>query len=254
MGRHGDGEIHAFGIEKSGLEIRDWRFEGAGHGWRRCVGVAGHGRVVWFWHNGGGDKGKERKMRIGLWVVVAVAGGLWIGAARAEWPGEVRTEAPAGAVRLQADNGTAAPVLVVTTPRAMQTDVDPALERIEVTFDRLMRDKSWSWTGGGDTYPQTTGKPFYDEKRMTCTMPVKLEPGKVYWVGVNSPSYRNFVSEEGVASPWYILLFSTRSADGKPTPLPADRVREAKKISGAYEKAVGSVPKGKGKASTREGR
>lgn len=177
-------------------------------------------------------------MRIMLCVLMAVvAGGLWVAAAQAE---------------PQADNGKAAPVLLVTTPQAMQTDVDPALDRIEVTFDRPMRDKSWSWTGGGDTYPQTTSKPSYDAKRITCTMPVKLEPGKIYWVGINSPSHRNFVSEEGVPSPWYILLFSTRGADGKPTPLPADRVREAKKINGAYERALGSVPNGKEKASTRE--
>ena len=202
------------------------------------------------------SRSKESEMRIGLWVVMAVAGGLWVGAARAEGPADARVDARARveAAKLQADNAKAAPVIVVTTPQAMQSDVDPALERIEVTFDRPMRDKSWSWTGGGDTYPQMTGKPFYDEKRMTCTMPVKLEPGKVYWVGINSPSHRNFVSEEGVASPWYVLLFSTRGADGKPTPLPADRVRNAKKINGAYEKAVGSVPNAKGKASTREAR
>jgi len=183
-------------------------------------------------------------------LVAVVAGALCVAAAQTEAP----ARSPGTPAKQQSDNAKAAPVLLVTTPQAMQTDVDPALEHIEVTFDRPMRDKSWSWTGGGDTYPQTTGKPSYDAQRTTCTLPVKLVPGKVYWVGINSPSHRNFVSEDGEPSPWYILLFSTRSADGKPTPLPPDRVREAKKINAAYEKALGFVPNAKGKASTRDAR
>ena len=118
----------------------------------------------------------------------------------------------------------------------MQTDVDPALDHIEVTFDQPMRDRSWSWTGGGDTYPQLTGKPSYDAQRMTCTLPVRLEPGKVYWVGINSPSYRNFVSEKGEPAKWYIILFATRSANSKPTPLPKDREQRANAINQKHQR------------------
>jgi len=128
---------------------------------------------------------------------------------------------------------TAAPSVVETTPVTFADDVDPSLDKITVTFDRPMMDKSWSWTGGGETYPESAGNISYDANRTTCTMPVKLQPGKVYWVGVNSPSHRNFKTPDRVPAKWYIILFATRSADGKPTPLPADMLKRAKAINAA---------------------
>jgi hypothetical protein len=123
------------------------------------------------------------------------------------------------------------PVIVHTNPVPLSRDVDPSLDKITVTFDRPMLDNSWSWTGGGDTYPETTGRPHYDEDKITCTMPVKLEPGKVYWVGVNSPSHKNFKSADKVAAPWYVILFATKDAEGKPTLLPKDRRDKAMEIN-----------------------
>ena len=80
------------------------------------------------------------------------------------------------------------PLVISTTPAAFTNNVDPSLKKITVTFSQPMMDRSWSWTGGGETYPKTTARPHYDKSKMTCTLPVKLEPGKVYWVGINSPS------------------------------------------------------------------
>jgi hypothetical protein len=139
--------------------------------------------------------------------------------------------AAAGAGAGEPADENPAPAIVTTTPRALQNDVDPALDRIEVTFDQPMRDKSWSWTGGGETYPETRGKPSYDDKRVTCTMPVKLRPAKVYWIGINSPSHRNFVSEQGTPADRYVILFATRSIDGKPTVIPLDLQQRAKAIN-----------------------
>ena len=51
-----------------------------------------------------------------------------------------------------------APVVTSTNPQAYANDVMPSLEIITVTFDQPMKDKSWSWTGGGETYPTTTGQ------------------------------------------------------------------------------------------------
>lgn len=141
----------------------------------------------------------------------------------------------------QATSATSAPRVVKTIPAALATDVDPTLDKITVTFDRPMMDRSWSWTGGGDTYPKTLGDPSYDAVRTTCTLPVRLDPGKVYWVGVNALSYHNFKSAEGVPAPWYPILFATKSADGKPTPLPDDLVKQAKEINAASAGKSGSV-------------
>ncbi|MHB1157932.1 MAG: Ig-like domain-containing domain [Phycisphaerales bacterium] len=128
---------------------------------------------------------------------------------------------------------TVAPVVVRTEPAALANDVDASLNKITVTFDQPMLDKSWSWTGGGETFPNRTGDIFYDDAHTTCTMPVKLEPGKVYWVGVNSPSHKNFKSTDGEPAKRYVILFATRSADGKPTPIPEDWVKRARRINRA---------------------
>jgi len=133
--------------------------------------------------------------------------------------------------------GGAAPCLVRTTPAAMANDVNPSLDKITVTFDRPMTDKSWSWTGGGETFPKIQ-TPSYDKTKTTCTLPVKLQPGKVYWVGINSPSHRNFKSADGTPAPWHVILFATKSADGKPTPLPDDLARRAAAINEASRRAA----------------
>ena len=128
----------------------------------------------------------------------------------------------------EADNSDNRPTVVSTTPVALADDVDPSLKQISIMFDRQMMVGSWSWVGGGQTFPKTTGGPSYDSQSGTiCTLPVKLEPGTVYWVGVNSPQHQNFKSADGVPARPYQILFATRSADGKPTSLPEDLVRQA---------------------------
>lgn len=126
---------------------------------------------------------------------------------------------------------TLTPIVVRTTPTAFADDVDPKLDKITVTFDKPMMDGSWSWTGGGETYPKVTGKIHYDDLKRTCTLPVKLQPGKVYWVGINSPSHKNFKTPARKPARWYAILFATKSADGKPTPIPQKMLRRAKQIN-----------------------
>ncbi|MFA5251834.1 MAG: prepilin-type N-terminal cleavage/methylation domain-containing protein [Phycisphaerae bacterium] len=125
-----------------------------------------------------------------------------------------------------------APVITGTNPQAYANDVTPSLDKITVTFDQTMKDNSWSWTGGGETYPITTGQPSYDPNRITCRLPVSLELGKVYWVGINGPIYRNFKSaEHGAPAKRYVILFATMDSSGSPTPIPADLLAKAKKIN-----------------------
>jgi tetratricopeptide (TPR) repeat protein len=123
------------------------------------------------------------------------------------------------------------PMVVRTTPEALKNDVSPDLKEITVTFDQPMMDQSWSWAGGGETYPKLTGPFHYNENRTTCIMPMSLEPGKVYWVGINSPSHRNFKNEEGIPARRYVILFATRGADGKPTPIPEDWLAKARSVN-----------------------
>lgn len=138
-----------------------------------------------------------------------------------------------------------APRALKTTPAAFAADVDPSLDKITVTFDRPMMDKSWSFTAGdkafsektGSQFPERAGEISYDTARTTCTMPVRLQPGKVYWVGVNSPQHQQFKSADGTPARPYQILFATRSAGGKPTPLPEELVKQAEKINAADQMA-----------------
>jgi len=134
-----------------------------------------------------------------------------------------------------------APVVVGTTPAAFADDVSLSLNKITVTFDQPMMDRSWSWTGGGDTYPETTGRPRYDSSRTTCTLPVKLEPGKGYWVGINSPSYKNFKNPDRVPAKRYVILFATKGTDGRATPIPSDMLAKARRINAHAESGLKKV-------------
>jgi hypothetical protein len=103
-------------------------------------------------------------------------------------------------------------VVLSVEPRLGATDVDPDLREIRVTFSKPMMDRSWSWTGGGATYPKSDGTIHYEKDRRTCVMPVKLEPGKTYVMGINSERFRNFKDADGRPASPYLVAFRTRVA------------------------------------------
>ena len=118
-----------------------------------------------------------------------------------------------------------------TIPEALDDAVSPKLGEIRVTFDRRMMARSWSWTGGGDAFPETTGKPYYDSVNATCHLPVKLQPGRVYRVGINSPSHANFKTPDRVPARQYVVLFATANAKGEPTPIPDEMAQKVQQIN-----------------------
>jgi hypothetical protein len=89
--------------------------------------------------------------------------------------------------------------------------VDPALRELRVTFDMPM-GKGFSWTGGGANFPKPSGgkAPYWTEDRKTCVLPVELEPGRQYRLGLNSPSFHNFQSEAGIPLGPVVYTFKTR--------------------------------------------
>jgi hypothetical protein len=111
-----------------------------------------------------------------------------------------------------AANETGAPRIVKTSPVVGAKDVDPAIKEITITFDRDMAG-GFSWTGGGPEFPPNRGneKPTWRDKR-TCALPVKLEAGKYYRVGINSTSHQNFRSAQGVPVKPSAIYFTTKGA------------------------------------------
>ena len=130
--------------------------------------------------------------------------------------------APAGGV----------PVVVNTAPACFTADVPASLDKLTVTFNQKMLDGNWSWVQRyKDKFPKMTGKASFDKAQKTCSLPVKLEPGKVYWIEFNSPPYTSFRSVGGAIARRHALVFATRSADGKATKIPDDLADLAKKIN-----------------------
>ena len=105
------------------------------------------------------------------------------------------------------------PKVVSTTPAQGANDVDPALAEISVTFDRTMRMNTWSWVlqpergeypGGGG------GEPRFSDDGLTCTLPVRLRPGTVYAVSINSYQHTGFKSRAGAPCLPLAWAFKTR--------------------------------------------
>jgi hypothetical protein len=104
------------------------------------------------------------------------------------------------------------PRIVSKSPPVGATDVDPALTEITVSFDQDM-GAGYSWTGGGPDYPTSPqGVKAHWRGKRTCILPVKLEAGHYYRVGINSTSFRNFRSAAGVAALPSAIFFTTKGA------------------------------------------
>jgi hypothetical protein len=104
------------------------------------------------------------------------------------------------------------PRVVATIPAAGSTDVDPDLEYITVAFDQDMAG-GFSFTGGGPEFPPIPkGKGPVWKDRQTCVLPVQLEKGRYYRVGINSTSFQNFRSDAGMPAPPSAIFFTTQGA------------------------------------------
>ena len=77
-------------------------------------------------------------------------------------------------------------------------EVDPATAEVTVTFDRDMAS-GFTWNGDGPDFPFLAGAKAFWRDRRTCVLPVKLEPGRSYRVGLNlfSPNFQAFRSVAG---------------------------------------------------------
>jgi hypothetical protein len=106
------------------------------------------------------------------------------------------------------------PVVIAIEPNVGAKDVDPTLvKEIRVTFSKKMKDKMWSWTEGSKyAVPKSAGTIHYEKGQRTCVMPVKLEPGKTYVLGINSERFRNFKDMEGRPALPYLVVFHTKAA------------------------------------------
>ncbi len=104
----------------------------------------------------------------------------------------------------------AKPGVVAMVPPNGAQSVDPQTSELRVTFSVPMGG-GFSWTGGGDAYPQVKegARPFWTEDGRTCVLPVKLVPEHAYRLRLNSPSHKNFKSASGVPLDPVVYTFKT---------------------------------------------
>lgn len=103
------------------------------------------------------------------------------------------------------------PVVVKTVPQSGAKNVVAGTVKIEVTFSKEMMDGSWSWSSAwANSSPEGVGKPSYDAARRTCTLTVKLEPGRSYGYWINSDRFQNFKDKGGKPAVPYLLVFETK--------------------------------------------
>lgn len=112
-------------------------------------------------------------------------------------------------------HNAATPKIVELVPPNGATDVDPSLAELRVTFDRPM-GPGVSWVGGGPQFPtiQDGKRPHWTDGGKTCVLPVELKPDWSYRLGLNSSSFKSFVSRDGgVALEPVRYTFGTRGGD-----------------------------------------
>jgi hypothetical protein len=117
------------------------------------------------------------------------------------------------AVALSAVAGIAcaqdAPKVIGTFPPTGSL-VPAGIDQIQVTYDRPMMDKSWSFsTGGEHAFPVVDGGPSLSGDRRTFTLAVRLEANSTYVVWLNTDRYQNFKDEQGHPATPYRLTFKT---------------------------------------------
>lgn len=107
------------------------------------------------------------------------------------------------------------PRVVHTTPPHGATDVDHTITELRVMFDQDMSTESFSWVGGGVTFPDISARPFWKDAR-TCVLPVELKPEHDYRLSINAAQFQNFRNTSGEPAVPHPLHFTTAPDPDQP--------------------------------------
>ncbi len=105
----------------------------------------------------------------------------------------------------------AQPQVTRAVPDNGDKNVDPGLREIRVEFDQDMQQGSFSWCGGGESFPAVLGRPTWDGPRIGV-LRVRLKPDHEYRLSVNCLSARNFIGVNGESARAYPIIFRTRAS------------------------------------------
>ena len=106
------------------------------------------------------------------------------------------------------------PSVVRTVPQAGETEVDPSLKEITVTFSKdMLTDRMWAVCQiSKETFPKTGKNIHYLKDKRTCVVPVTLEPEKTYVLWFNRGKFNSFRDTTNKPAVPYLLVFRTGKA------------------------------------------
>ena len=111
-----------------------------------------------------------------------------------------------------------APSVVRTVPQAGQTDIDPSLDKITVTFSKnMMTERMWAVVQvSKEHFPKIRetekGIHYLDDER-TCVVPVELEPDHTYVLWFNKGKFNSFRDTNNNPAVPYLLVFRTKKSE-----------------------------------------
>jgi hypothetical protein len=110
---------------------------------------------------------------------------------------------------------TMPPSVVKTVPQAGDTEVDPSLKEITVTFSKdMLTDRMWAVCQiSKGTFPKTGKNIHYLKDKRTCVVPVTLEPEKTYVLWFNRGRFNSFRDTRNNPAVPYLLVFRTGKAE-----------------------------------------
>ena len=109
---------------------------------------------------------------------------------------------------------TMPPSVIKTVPQAGDTEVDPSLKKITVTFSKdMLTDRMWAVCQiSNETFPKTGKNIHYLKDKRTCVVPVELEPETTYVLWFNRGRFNLFRDTKNNPAVPYLLVFRTGKA------------------------------------------
>lgn len=105
------------------------------------------------------------------------------------------------------------PSVIQTVPQAGDTEVDPSIKEISVTFSKeMLTDRRAVCQISNETFPKTGKNIHYLNDKRTCVVPVDLEPEKTYVLWFNRGKFNSFRDTDNNPAVPYLLVFRTGKA------------------------------------------
>lgn len=104
-----------------------------------------------------------------------------------------------------------APKVVSIAPASGSKDVDPATPELVITFDRPMRDGTWSIVSVENGAIPEFQRPGYDAQRKVLRAPMKLKPVTTYRFYLNAGQFMAFAAADGTPLEPVEVTFTTRA-------------------------------------------